>query len=220
MTDSSDNTSSHGASDELALSARVDVSRERMRALQNRALPPEQLAANTALVASRAVASAGKTKSILVFRVGDERLALEAHHAHRVVPVSTVRRVPHRTNEVFAGIANILGELTVVARIGAALGVGAGATQSQFIVIGGAADRWAFAADSVEGVRRISESSLLAPPTTVRHAIDGCAVNLIELAVDSDGASVSDASQNLVTSLDPARLAARFQESIGGGSAL
>ena len=209
MTDSLHNTSSQASREATALTPTSDALIERMRALQNRPLPADQLQANTELVALRAAASVGKTKSLLVFRVGNERLALEAHHAHRVVPISALRRVPHRTNEVFAGIANILGELTVVARVGAALGVAAGASQTHFIVIGNAADRWAFAADAVEGVRRIDESALLEPPTTVRHAIDGCAAHLVELVEESSGGQ-----RQLVTILDPVRLTARFQGSI------
>lgn len=96
---------------------------ERMRALLDRPLPPEAIRANTDLVASPAAVAEGATRSLLVFRIGSERLALDAGESHRVVASSPVRRIPHRSNDVFAGIANIGGELTLVARLERALGI-------------------------------------------------------------------------------------------------
>lgn len=201
-----------------ALAHTADASMERMRALQNRPLPPEQLAANTELVAARAAVRSGATRSILVFRVGSELLALDAPHAHRVVGVSVIRRVPHRSNAVFAGLANILGELTLVADIGAALGIGSESTPTHFVVLGAVSERWAFAAASVEGVRRVDVSALRAPPTTVRHAMDGCVAHLIEVDSERTGAhgavAAGSSTRQLITILDAAKLAARFQESL------
>ena len=179
-----------------------------MRALLDRPLSPEELAANTALVSAPAAERAGGTRGLLVFALGAERLGLDAAHAHRVVPISAVRRVPHRTNAVFAGIANIGGELTPVARAGQALGVAVTEQASRFIVIGPPNARWAFAVDSVEGLRRFDPSRTLPPPATVRHAADGCTEALVEIAArDGSGSS-------LVSILDPARLAALFARSL------
>ena len=223
MSTPNDNIPSETTIATTSLARSTDASLERMRALQNRPLPTEQLVANTELVAMRTASREGSTRSILVFRVGAERFALDALAAHRVVPVSVVRRVPHRTNNVIAGVANIHGELTLVARIGAALGVAADSAQSHFVVMGTATARWAFAADSIEGVRRVDESALLAPPTTVRHAIDGCAAHLVELDVEvnvemnemsSGTRSPSAPSHNLVTILHSTKLAALFARSL------
>jgi chemotaxis signal transduction protein len=184
---------------------------ERMRALLDRPLSAEELAANTRAVAVRAEARGGRTRSVLAFTVGAERLALEAEDAARVVPLSPVRRVPHRTNAVFAGLANIGGELTLIARAGEALGVAAGASQTHFIVIGRPGERWAFAVDSVEGVRRVEESRTLPPPATIRHAADGCTQYLAPIP-SANGVGGVDAP--LVSVLDAARLAALFARSL------
>jgi chemotaxis signal transduction protein len=181
---------------------------ERMRALLDRPLSAAELAANTRAVPVRTEARGGRTRSVLAFTVGEERLALEAEDAARVVPLSPVRRVPHRTNAVFAGLANIGGELTLVARAGEALGVAAGASQTHFIVIGRPGERWAFAVDSVEGVRRVEESRTLPPPATIRHAADGCTQYLAPIAARTG----SDAP--LVSVLDVARLSALFARSL------
>lgn len=177
-----------------------------MRALLDRPLPADELARNTELVAAAAEARSVRMRSVLVFRVGDERLALEADETHRVVPASPVRRVPHRTNAVFAGLANVAGELTPVASIGAALGIAPAAQQTHFIVIGDAGARWAFAADRVEGVRRVDASRVVAAPTTVRHAADGCTRHLVPV---SDGDR-----EELVAVLGSDRLAELFARSL------
>jgi chemotaxis signal transduction protein len=188
--------------------ASADLSLERMRSLLDRPLADEDLRANTAIYAERADARAARMRSVLVFVIGEERFGIEAEESHRVVPLSTVRRVPHRTNEVFAGLANIGGELTVVAHAGAALGVPPGPVQTHFIVIGASGSRWAFAADRVEGVRRIDATATLPPPATVRHAADGCTKYLAELAPVAGGVST------LVGVLDAGRLSALLARSL------
>lgn len=202
---SSEHHALHRASGDAA-DAGLEQSLARMRALLDRPLPRDELARNTGLVAAPGEAKSGRMRSVLVFRLGGERLALDADATHRVVPVSPVRRVPHRTNAVFAGLANVAGELTPVAAIGAALGVPAGGPQSHFIVIGDAGARWAFAADRVEGVRRIDEKRVVAAPTTVRHAADGCTRCLVPVADGSD--------EQLVAVLDAGKLAALFARSL------
>ncbi len=185
----------------------------RMRTLLDRPLSRSEIDANTALVAAPLESRTGAVRSILVFTVGGERLAVEACDAHRVVELSSVRRIPHRINEVFAGIANIGGELTLVARIDAALGIRSTAPTTQFVVVGEASNRWAFAVERIEGVRRIEDARMLAPPTTLRHAFDGCTIALIELApATSDVSALTQPA--LVSILDESRLATLFARSL------
>lgn len=184
----------------------VDAGLAQMRALLDRPLSREEIEETTAVVAAKAERVATQLRSVLVFRAGEERLALEADATHRVVPATAVRRVPHRTNAVFAGIANVSGELTPVASIAAALGVPAGGVPTHFIVIGEAGARWAFAVDLVEGVRRIDAERSIAPPTTVRHAADGCTHCLVPIT--------DDGHEALVAVLDARKLAALFARSL------
>ena len=178
-----------------ALERREEESIARMRALLDRPLSEADLRANTELVAAQAEARRTRMESVLVFEIGDERLGIAAEESHRVVPSSVVRRVPHRTNEVFAGIANIGGELTLVAHAGSAFGIAAGA-------------RWAFAVDRVEGVRRMDADAALPPPATVRHACDGCTRAIAEIA------PLDGRANALVGLLDTARVAALFARSL------
>jgi len=191
-----------------ALERREEESIARMRALLDRPLSEADLRANTEIVAAQAEARRTWMESVLVFEIGDERLGIAADESHRVVPTSVVRRVPHRTNEVFAGIANIGGELTLVAHAGSAFGIAAGALQTHFVVIGEAGARWAFAVDRVEGVRRMDADAALPPPATVRHACDGCTRAIAEIA------PLDGRANALVGLLDTARVAALFARSL------
>ena len=179
---------------------------ERMRALLDRPLPREEIEENTALVAAQAEARAVRLRSVLVFTIGSEVLALEAVEAHRVVPCTTVRRVPHRTNNVFRGLANVAGELTPVAALGAALGVGSEDEHTHFVVIGGAGARWAFGVGHLSGVRRADEKRIMTAPTTVRHAADGCTQYLVP--VEDEG------REHIVAVLDAGRLIAQLSRSL------
>ena len=192
---------------------------ERTRALLRRPLSPLDLAENTRAVAARGDVRSCPSRSLLVFVLGGERLGLEADDAGRVLPVSTVRRVPHRTNAVFAGVATIGGELTLVAHAGAALGISTDAAQTHFVLIGRQGERWAFAVDSVEGIRRVEDAQMLPPPATVRHAADGCTKYLVRTeavgSASTEGvASANNAAPPLVHVLDVDRLTALFARSL------
>ena len=165
----------------------------RMRELLARPMDPTVVAANTRLVAQPEAASEGATRSLLIFQIGGERLALEAGESHRVVAITTIRRIPHRTNAVFAGLANVAGELTPVGRLDRALGLTectARAT-ARFIVMGSAATRWAFPVDLVEGVQRVGEARFQPPPATVARAADGCTIALVRVDASADAPLVS-----------------------------
>lgn len=200
MTEQSDRDPPPPASTDLRGEALAPTSPDpgdlgRMRALLDRPLPADRLAENTALVSAPVAREQGDTIGILVFAIGDERLAIDADGAHRVFRISPVRRIPHRSNEVLEGIANIGGELTLVARLGAALGLAAAAVATHFVVIGAPASRWAFAVDRVEGVRRIERGRLLPPPATVRHAADGCTVAIVNGGEGEAPVAVLDATR-------------------------
>lgn len=192
---------------ELAGSTTAGQALDRMRTLLARPLSTREIRTNTELVAAPGETAAARMRSIVVFVVGAEHFALEADATHRVVPASVVRRVPHRSNAVFAGIANVAGELTPVGRIGAALGVPAGASQSHFVVIGAVRARWAFAADRVDGVRRVDAARCIDPPATIRHAADGCTRYLAPVSFD-------DGDERLVAVLDAARVATLLARSL------
>ncbi|MFO0827833.1 MAG: chemotaxis protein CheW [Phycisphaerales bacterium] len=162
----------------------------RLRALLARPIPPEELDENTRFVAAPARRGERSARAVLVARLGGEWLGFDVRVARRVVRVAAVHRVPHRTHDAFAGIANIAGELALVAKLDRILGVEhRGDAQSQrMIVLGDEGRSWVVLVDGVEGVMRLDAASFRAPPATVDRAIDGMTEALAER---SDGKFVA-----------------------------
>ena len=165
----------------------------RMRELLARPMDPAIITANTRIVAQPDSEDEGAPRSLLIFQLGGDRLALEAGASHRVVAITPVRRIPHRTNAVFAGVANVAGELTPVGRLDHALGLAEfqPSASARFVVIGSAQARWAFPVDLVEGVLRLGESRFQPPPATVARAADGCTIALVRVDAAGDALSVA-----------------------------
>lgn len=179
---------------------------ERVRTLLARPLPDAELDENTRLVAAAPPAAVRAMATLLVLTLCGERLAFDTRLAARVVPVRTVRRIPHRSGEVFAGFANVGGELLLVARLERMLGLAGepeGGPSRRMITVGGEGKRWAFTVDRVEGVRRFDEATFLPPPTTVARAVDGCTVALVP---DADGRRIAV--------LDAGRIASGLERSL------
>lgn len=115
--------------------------------------------------------------SLLAMRAGGEILAILASEAAKVVPAGTIHRVPHRSNEIFRGLANHDGELLLCMSIEAALGVPVPEKREHSILVVAeqGRERWAFEVDSIVGVTDVDEGTLRAPPMTISSAKSGCA---------------------------------------------
>jgi chemotaxis-related protein WspD len=179
---------------------------ERVRSLLARPLPEAELDENTHAVAAASPAEVRATATLLVFALCGETLAFDTRFAARVVPVSAVRRIPHRSGEVLAGIANVGGELLPIARLERMLGLAGEPVDGpdrRMVTVGGEGRRWAFAVDRVHGVHRRDESTFLPPPTTVTRAVDGCTIALVP---EPDGRRIA--------LLDAGRLASGLERSL------
>jgi chemotaxis signal transduction protein len=179
---------------------------ERVRSLLARPLPESELDENTRAVAAAPPAASRATATFLCFSLCGESLAFDTRFAARVVPVRTVRRIPHRGGEVLAGLANVGGELLPVARLERMLGLVGEPVEGparRMIMVGGEGSRWAFAVDRVDGVRRFDEATFLPPPSTVARAVDGCTIALLP---GPDGRSIA--------LLDAGRIASGLERSL------
>jgi chemotaxis-related protein WspD len=113
--------------------------------------------------------------SVLVFRLGDEWLALCVGVLVEVTPPRVVHRIPHRGG-LLAGLVNIRGELHLCVRLDLLLGVSRAeeltpAENPRLIVIRMEGEGWVFAADEVDQVQRLPGQSLgPAAPTLARAA--------------------------------------------------
>jgi chemotaxis-related protein WspD len=115
---------------------------------------------------------AGRTLPVVLFRVGEEWLALDVRYAVEVAPVRVVRRVPHQTDRVLAGLVNIRGELVPAINPRELFGSDGedetDPTKQRLLVAEKDAARWVFLADEVHDIRHFPEDELGALPETVR----------------------------------------------------
>ena len=114
----------------------------------------------------------GLTMSVVVLRVGGEWLALGVEHVVEVAPAQAVRRVPHQTDRVFAGLVNIRGELHLAISLRHLLGVAdadaeASPADRRWLVVQRAGARWVLMTDEVVDVEHVPAVGLAPLPATV-----------------------------------------------------
>ncbi len=126
----------------------------------------------TSRLAGRDEVRDGDESSVLVFRLGDEWLALPVAVLVEVTRPRALHRVPHRGG-MLAGMVNIRGELQLCVRLDLLLGTtavpGDDADLRRLVVIRRDGEGWAFAADEVDQVHRVLLPDLSsAAPTLAR----------------------------------------------------
>lgn len=126
----------------------------------------------TAHLAERtAVADAGQP--FLVFRIGDEWLALNISTMEEVGETRPIHTLPHRREGVLLGVINVRGELLACVSVGRLLGiakgVGTGAalpekSAGRMLVVSHAGERFAFPVTEVRGVQHLALPAEPPPP--------------------------------------------------------
>jgi chemotaxis-related protein WspD len=111
----------------------------------------------------------GEAVSVLIFRLGEEWLAFRIQAIAEVTLPRPVHRVPHRSNSVLTGLVNLQGQVQLCISLHGLLGVTAPAKSSRLIVLRDPdrTETWAFAADEVLGVNRVSRSQWRSVPSTL-----------------------------------------------------
>lgn len=148
------------------------------RQLLDRPLPAGYREEWTRFFASEATATTGQGErdTALIFRIGDEWLALPVAICQEIAEPRPVRSLPHRRSAALRGIVNVRGELLVCLSLSELLGVGAaGAARSEgrlaafrrLVVVGGEGGRAAFEADEVHGLHGYDRGALGPVPATV-----------------------------------------------------
>jgi chemotaxis-related protein WspD len=122
-----------------------------------------------ALAREDAPAHADKA-AVLVFRIGEEWLALDVQSLVEVSEMRVVRRVPQRTDRMFLGLANIRGELQMCFALAELLGIeGATGPHERLLIAEDPPRRWALAVDEVAGVQQLNAQELGNVPATVAN---------------------------------------------------
>jgi len=127
-----------------------------------RPLPPGYRDELRALLAERPPDALRHADSLLVFQLGDLRLALPTRVAAAVAPVLHVARIPHRAGTVLLGLAAFRGDILPCCSLSRLLGLPEAETISArtLVLEESAGRRWAVPIDAVLGVRLAQEGAL------------------------------------------------------------
>ena len=140
--------------------------------------------------------SVRETVQLLVFRIEDEWLALPCRAIKDICPVSSVHRIPQRTNKVLHGITNIRGELHLAVSMRSLLGLSQRKEDAtvlsrrvypRMILIQRAGDAFAFRVDEVYGVVPFETENMQAVPVTVGKSLATFTLGLFRLQEQSVG---------------------------------
>ena len=113
--------------------------------------------------------------ALLVFRLGDEWLALSLSVVAEVTALRPVHRVPHRTNRVFSGLVSLRGQLQLCVSLHGLLDVAPAdpiddpSANPRLVVIRKDSETWAFPAEEVTGVQRVARDRLQKVPSTLAN---------------------------------------------------
>jgi chemotaxis-related protein WspD len=112
------------------------------------------------------------TQSLVIFRLGDEWLALPANLFIEVTEPSVIHSLPHLSNNVLLGLINIRGEIQMCVSLKAMLqlddySTGSSNATSRLVVLEREGERWVFLVDELHGIRRVHSSEISNVPATV-----------------------------------------------------
>ncbi len=150
------------------------------RHLLDRAIPPEYVREWTEIISEKGKIADHAATSVLVFRLGDEWLAMSTTIFREVSAMRPVHRIPHRTNQIVCGLANVRGELLVYISLGRLLGIKKGkryaldnikgSFSERLLVIEKDDQRFVFPVSEIYGIHRYRAGDLYEAPTTIANA--------------------------------------------------
>jgi len=156
-------------------------------------------------------AKQGRLETVLIFRLGQEWLALPAAACQEIAEPRPIHSLPHRRSSAVRGIVNVRGELLVCIALSELLGIEAdtapqaGARITAFrrlVVVGAEGRRSAFEVDEVHGLHSFDRNELGPAPATIGKATASVVAGVIAW----DGRAVGR--------LDDGRLAGLIDRSI------
>jgi chemotaxis-related protein WspD len=116
--------------------------------------------------------------SAIVFRIGEELLALRASIFLEVSTELMPHRIPHRAQGAIAGLVNVRGELLPYVSMSLLLSLSADAHSgereggfSRRVAVVQKDGKWAFPVSAMQGIQRVNEATLKEPPATVGKAL-------------------------------------------------
>lgn len=166
-----------------------DVFRGAAAVLLNRESPEGYLDYWTERVAQPLQPKLAGTRSIVIFRIGSEWLALPTEAFLEVVELRPVHTLPHRRDAVVRGLTMIRGELLICISLAELLGLqGSGSAQAiqkgrsvyeRMLVVANGAERVVFCVDEVHVGVRYHPDDLNAVPATVAQSASPYSIGLL-----------------------------------------
>ncbi|MHB8520992.1 MAG: chemotaxis protein CheW [Limisphaerales bacterium] len=142
--------------------------------------PPEDYVQEwTRLLAAERPEEIKEQVSVMVFRLGDEWLALPTQLFREIAENRPIHRIPHRTNKVLLGLVNIRGGLQPCFSLRELLGVPESDEHAaepwrkngaRLAVVEKAGAGWVFPVDEIAGIQRFPQQDLQNLPVTVAKA--------------------------------------------------
>ncbi|MEH2382881.1 MAG: chemotaxis protein CheW [Nostoc sp.] len=119
--------------------------------------------------------------SVMIFRLGNEQLALSAKVLQEVTHPCVIQPLPHRSNELFLGLVNIRGETLLCASLSNLLNLNLESIEEKsstpksvntqrMMVAGYQNDKWVFPVDEVYGIYRFHLNELRDAPVVIAKA--------------------------------------------------
>jgi len=115
------------------------------------------------------------TLSVVIFRIGEEWLALSAEVFEEVTELRRIHSIPHSPNNVLLGLANVRGAIQLCISLSHLLGLESGPSgddadqraYERMVVVQRDGARWVFAVDEMHGVHRLRRDDLQNVPVTI-----------------------------------------------------
>ena len=149
------------------------------RTFFERPAPEGYLADWSAILAAPESSGHSKDVSLLIFRLGEEWLALRTGVVVEVTTPRLLHRIPHRSNATLLGMVNLRGQLQLQVALEGLLNANRGGEATghsraeerhvRLVVIRADGQTWAFEADEVTGVRRFPSGRLQGVPSTLAN---------------------------------------------------
>jgi chemotaxis-related protein WspD len=144
----------------------------------DRDMPDDYLDAATRHFADEVETVTRGDKSVIIFRIGQEWLALSATVLKEICDPRPVHSLPHQRNPAVLGIVNVRGELLVSISLGDLLGSDKGPdgegkdrlARTRLLVATRNGERLVFPVDEVQGIHRFSPAQLGDAPATISRA--------------------------------------------------
>jgi chemotaxis-related protein WspD len=154
--------------------------------LLDREVPEASLRESTVHVAAKKNVVELGTKSVVIFRIGTEWLALPTEVFQEIGDRCTVRRLPDQRGGILSGLVNVRGELLLCVALGVILGLEKGLDEAaagprtiksnpagRLMICKRSNARLAFQVNEVHGLHRYHPRDLRSPPATLAKAAVG-----------------------------------------------